>query len=234
MKTSRATVTRNGCHPAPKLQHLGLGVFIDRLLTSSAEVTHRVRLALLPNQTLKLQALLMPAVRARHHEVALVRLLKLPLDARSTGDGRGRHNQYLAPGKRAGSCLGQRDGITLTFYVTGVTVHLIQEEVTHRHGAQAHRTVGPCEDQHPTSELLGKDSIARVTRTRRCDEGRECFALFNQRVNALLGVSLGHLHRGSHGHHGTGCHVDHIANPVVTALGATNLSAFHEHHALHG
>ena len=56
--------------------------------------------------------------------------------------------------------------------------------------------------------------------------------LFNaERIDALFGIPLGHLHGGLHGHDRSGRLVNDIADPVVAALGAADLAALHKHHA---
>ena len=232
MKACCAALARTGGHPPARLQHLRFGVFLDGRFTGLTQVVGRIGLSLDPAQALKAQPLLMRAMRARHHEVTLIRLLVLALNAGGPGNrGRG-DDENLSARKGSGPGLSQGNRIAFAFHIAWITVNLVQEQVAHRHGAQTHCAVGTGEHQHPTAKLLGQDRVAGITRAGRGDQGGERLAFFDQRVNALLGVALGHLHRGGHRHHRARSHVNHIANPVVARLSATDLRPLHEHHAL--
>ena len=57
-------------------------------------------------------------------------------------------------------------------------------------------------------------------------------ALFDQRVNSLFRIALGHIDRGLDRQHGAGRLVDDIADPVVATLGSTQLCAFNQRDGL--
>src|SRR3546814_6569594 len=98
-------------------------------------------LATLPAKLLKPQPLAVVAMRARHEVAALVRRFELVLHCTGPGNRWGRDDQDLAPGKGAGARFGQRDRVAFTFHIQRVAIHLIEEQVAHRHGTQAHRAV---------------------------------------------------------------------------------------------
>jgi len=233
MKACRASGILWGAGlPLAILQHPGLVVLGDGLATTFADVGRRFRLTAFPAQLFKPQPLAVRAVRARHEEPALIRRIELPLDRAGPGNRRRRDDQDLAPGKGAGTRLGQRNRIAFTLDIERIAIHLIQEQVTHRHRAQTDRAVGAGHHQHPAMELLGQDGVARVAAARRGDALLDGGALFDQRIDALLGCPLGHLDRRPHRHHGARCVVDHVADPVQAQLRPANLRTFHEHHPL--
>ena len=84
-----------GGAPFAGLQHRGLVVFGDRLITALANVGGGLGLALLPAQTLEFEPLHMPAMRARHEEAALIAGLEFALDPGQTLDRRRRYQKHL-------------------------------------------------------------------------------------------------------------------------------------------
>jgi hypothetical protein len=171
-------------------------------------------------------------VRARHEVAALVAGLVLALDGRGARDRRRRHDEDLAPGKGARARLGQRDRIAFALDVQRVAVDLVEEQVAHRHRAQADRAVRAGHHQHATPELLGQNGVARIRGCAGAISSASAARLLDQRVDPLLGVALGHLHRRPDRHHRPRRVVDDVADPVRPHLGRTELRCLHEHHTL--
>jgi hypothetical protein len=178
-------------------------------------------------EVLELQRLALTAVRARHEIPSLVARIVFSLNPRQALCLRRRDQQDLAPLKGRGSALGEQDRIAFALDIAGIPVDLVEEQVPRRHRTQADRAIGAGEDQHPTLELLAEHSIAAVARTALLDPLAQDLALLDQRIDALLGVALGELHRRRHRHHRARRLVDHIPNPTVAALGAADLRALH-------
>jgi hypothetical protein len=109
-------------------------------------------------------------MRARHEVATLVAGLVLALDGRCPGDRRRRHDEDLAPREGARARFGQRDRIAFALDVQRIAIHLVEEQIAHRHRAQADRAVGPGHHQHAAPELLGQDRVARVAAARRRDQ----------------------------------------------------------------
>ena len=218
--------------PLAVFQHPGLVVLGNRFTTAFADVGCRFRLATRPAQLFKAQPLAVLTMWTRNEVAALIRCFEFAVHRTGPGNRRGRDDQDLAPGKGAGSRLGQRDRITFAFHIQWVAVDLVEKQVAHRHGTQAHRAVGDGHHQHATMELFGQDGVAGVPTARRGDALLDGRAFLDQRINALLGGPLGHLHRGPHRHHRARGVVDHVSHPVQAQFGAAHLRAFHEYHPL--
>ena len=197
-----------------------------------ADVGGGFRLPPVPAQLLEAQPLRVVAVWAWHEVAALVAGLVLALDGRGARNRRRRHDEDLAPGKGACARLGQRDRIAFTLDVQRIPVNLVEEQVAHRHRAQAYRAVRPGHHQHAAPELLGQNGVARVARARRGDQFGQGGRFLDQRVDPLLGVALGHLHRWPDGHHRPRRMVNDVADPVRPHFGRTELRCLHEHHTL--
>ena len=149
-------------------QHLRLVMLGDRLLAALADVGRRLRLALLPAQPLEREMLLLAAVRARHEVAPLVGGLVLPLDPRQPLDRRRRGEEHLAPpGEGARPRFGQRHRIALVVGRRRIGVDLVEEQVAHRHRAQADGRVGAGQHQDAAGELLRQHRVAGVARPRR-------------------------------------------------------------------
>ena len=206
----------------------------NRHLTGFAHVGRRVRVvaifATFPAQLLKAQPLPVPAVRTRHEVAPLVGGFVFPFDGADAGNRRRRHNEDLAPGKCPGTGLGQRHRIALAIDVDRITIDLVEEEIPHRHRTQADRAVRASHHQHATAKLLGQNRIAGVAAPGRRDQLTQDRRFINQRINALLRVALGHFDGGPDRHHGTGGVVNHVADPVRSHLGRTELGRLHEYH----
>ena len=229
-----AGLLRRECPPLAVLQHPALVVLGDGPLAGLAAVDRALGPPPLPLQLLEAQPLARPAVRAGHEVAALIGGRVLALDRARPGDGRGGDDEELFPGEGAGPGLGQGDGIALALDVQRVAVHLVEEQVAHRHRAQADRRVGAGHHQHPALELLGEDGVAGVAAARRGDALGDRGGLLQERVDALLGGALGHLHRRPDRHHRPRGVVDDVADPVEPELGAPDLGPLHEHHPLDG
>ncbi len=218
--------------PLALRQHRRLVVLRDGLLATFADVGAGLRPSTLPAQLLEAQPLAVIAMRTRQEIPALVGRLVLALDAAGAGDGRRRDDEDLAPGEGARARLGQRDCIALPFDVERIAIHFVEEQVAHRHRAQADRAVRAGHHQYAAAELLGEDGVARIARACRRDQRRQRGRLHDQRVDPLLGGALGRFHRRPHRHHRPGRVVDHVADPAAAGFGKAQLRAFHDDHAL--
>jgi len=211
-------------------------VLRNRHLAGLTDVGGRLResagFITLPAKLLEAQPLPMAAMRARHKEAPLVRCLVLPLDGADAGNRRRRHDENLPSRKSPGAGLRQCHGIALTIDVDGITIDLVEEEIAYRHRAQADRAVSTCHHQHAAPEFFGQDGIARVATPGWRDQFTQDRRFIDQRIDPLLGVALGHFHGWPDRHHRTGGVMNHVTDPVAAHLGCTQLSRFHEHHAL--
>ena len=77
------------------------------------------------------------------------------------------------------------------------------------------------------------NSLASIVLPESRDRGsltssRSTCALFDQRIDALLRVALGHFDGGLNRQHRAGRLVDDVTDPVIAALGAADLRAFHQ------
>lgn len=71
-------------------------------------------------------------------EIALVGIEEGGLDAGMALQRRGGHHINTPPTPESGGALdGKIDGIALAVGITGIAVHLVEEQVAHRGGAQA-------------------------------------------------------------------------------------------------
>ena len=205
----------------------------DRLLAALADVGRRLRLALLPAQPLEREMLRLAAVRARHEVPPLVGGLVFPLDPRQPLDRRRRGEEHLAPpGEGARPRFGQRHRIALVVGRRRIGVDLVEEQVAHRHRAQADGGVRSRHHQDAAGELLRQHGVAGVARARRRHLLAQSRAFLDQRIDALLREALGQLDRRLHRQHRPRRVVDDVADPVAAALAGAQLAAFHEHHPL--
>ncbi len=100
--------------PFACLQHRGLVVFGDGLITPLAKIGGGLGIALLPTQELEFEPVHMAAMRTRHKEPALIACLEFALNPGQALDrGRRDEKQFLAMSEGCGSGLGQGDGIAL-------------------------------------------------------------------------------------------------------------------------
>ena len=86
--------------PLPSGQHLRFVVFVEPLAAVLALILSRLWLVFLPLQPAPLKVLKLTARRARHPELALIRLHILRLDLAEVLHRWRRGQQHLAPGKR--------------------------------------------------------------------------------------------------------------------------------------
>ena len=85
----------------------------------------------------------------------------------------------------------------------------------------------------PPAELLEQHGVAAVAAARRPHLGAQSVAVVEQRIDALLAVSLGQLDRRLHQQERTRRLVDQIADPTVAQLAGADLRALFHDHALH-
>ena len=133
VKPSGPAVARCGRPPLAVFEHprlVGLG---NRGVAGLADVRRRVGLPALPAQLLEAQPLPVRAVRTRHEVPALVARVVLALDGARARDRRRRDDEDLAARESARARLGQRDCVAFALDVQWVAVHLVEEQVAHRH-----------------------------------------------------------------------------------------------------
>jgi hypothetical protein len=182
----------------------------------------------------ELQDLELAARRARHPVLPLVALLIRRLDPAHAGDLRRRYQKHFAARERPRARHRQRDRVALALHIAGIGVHLVEEQVPRGHRPQADRAVRAGHHQHAARKILRQNRVAGIARPRIADEFPQDFRLFDQRIDALFRVALGHLDGGLHRHHRPRRLVDDVAHPVVAALRAADLRALHEHRTLDG
>src|SRR5579885_2290475 len=232
MEASRATIARRALAPFTTRQHPLLLVVVDLLPAVLANVNRILRFALRPPELRELQYLELAARWARDPVAPLVAFLKRRLDPAQPRDLRRRNQEDLPPRKGSRARRRQVDRVAFAFHIARISVHFVQEQIPRRHRPQAHGRVRPGHHQHAARELFRQNCVSRIARARAAHQLAQHYAFLDQRIDTLLRVALGHLDGGLHSHHRAGRLVDHIADPVVTALGAPDLTALHEHHAL--
>jgi hypothetical protein len=94
------------------------------------------------------------AVRARHEVATLVAGFVLTFDGADASNRRRRHNKNLSARKGSRAGFGQCHGITLAIDVQRITIHLIEEQVAHRHRTQADGAVGPGHHQRASCKTI--------------------------------------------------------------------------------
>ena len=207
-------------------------VVLDLTFTVLADIDRSLGLALGPADLIKLQRLIFVAARARNPVVALVAVFKARFDPAATGDLRSGDHEHFSPRESTRSGERQVHWVSFTINIPWISIHLVEEQIAGRHRTQAHRAVGASHDQDAAGKFFREHRIAAIARTRVTHQFPQHLALFNQRIDALLRVALGHLDGGLDCEHRAGCLVDDITDPVVSALGAADLRAFHQHDRL--
>jgi len=126
------------------------------------DVHRALRLAFGPANLCKLQRLILIAVRTRYPIVTLVTICEGGFNPTAAGDFRGRNHEYLAPGECACSCQRPVYRVALPVDVAGIGVYLIAKQISRRHGAKTHGTVGAGHHQNATREFFCEHRISRV------------------------------------------------------------------------
>jgi hypothetical protein len=114
----------------------------------------------------------------------------------------------------------------LSSHIERIRIHLVQKQIPGRHPTQSDRTVRTRHDQDSAGEFFGKNGVAAIARARALYQIPEHRALFDQRVDPLLGVALGHFDGRLYRHDWPRRVMDDVSQKVVAAFGAANLSAF--------
>jgi hypothetical protein len=101
MEADRARVhARMGCRsraPLALIKHRGLVALLDVAIARFTKIMGGLWLPLVPPESLELQPLHRPAMRAGHKKAPLVARFELALDARDAMNRRCRGQKYLAP-----------------------------------------------------------------------------------------------------------------------------------------
>ena len=230
---------RHAWHPAAGRQHRGLVMFADLAAAMRADVADAFSIRgavgkLCPLDAVRgagapLERLVFAAVRAGHFVVALVRAEKGGFDAAHVLCRRRARAQALAAGECRLAGFGEAARVAFAVDVEGVAVDLVEEEIAHRHRAQAGGAVGTGEGHEAAGEFLQQRRIgvvaALVVTYLALEHGR----LVDHRREALAAVALGHVDRGLDDHDGARVGVGQVAEPVGADRGLAGLRAPHEH-----
>ena len=137
METRRHTIAGCSCLPAAVGQHLGFVMFTDMSTAMLARIEHIAvfRLYLFP-----FQPLISATERTGHKKIALVGVLKLPLNIGQSFDRRRGHQKNLFSFVECGgSPFRQQNRIAFAINILRIAVNLIHKQIPRRHGTQPHR-----------------------------------------------------------------------------------------------
>ena len=227
-------------HPGAGGQHGGLVVLADLGAAGAADIAHGVGQrppvgVALPLDAVRLvgapfQRLQIGAVRARDVEAAAVAGQVARFDAAEVLGGGRAGQQALAAGEGGLAGFGQLDRVALAVDVHRVAVDLVQEQVAHRHAAQARGAVGAGDGHEAAGELFEQRGVGVVAAAVFAHLAAQHRAFFDHRRQALAAVALGHVDRGLHDHHRARVAVDQVAQPVGANGRLAGLRAPHQHH----
>lgn len=233
MKACGLAVAGCGCAPAAGGEERRLHVLLVHRAAIRADAVREIALAFRPLNLRPGNRRVAAAIRAAHFEDALVQFLIGRFDAREAFQGRRRDEHNLAPAAEGdGALYRERDRVAFARYVGGIGVHLVEEEIARRRRAQAHARRRADHDELPAGKEFAELAVARLLPARLDDALAERRRGRNHRVDADRGVAANRVHGRLHHQHEAGRMVDDIAEEVQARLGATELRALHEHHAL--